>query len=144
MFYRLLLFIILMVVASTVLSVQHANVVPAKYMNARTDPNTNYWISYNKNLFNRYHNFRPYKLFSNILLVSINRSCKNIKNIICVTCQEFNNFKDQCPDVSMDKKINLYILGTDSCSLKTKIISSKLPNFNCTIFGDSGFTYTFN
>ena len=81
MFYRLLLFIILFVVASTVFSVQYANVVPVKYMNARTNPNTNHWISYNKNLFDRYYNFRPYKLFANILLVTINRRCKNIKKL---------------------------------------------------------------
>lgn len=121
------------------------NIVPVKFLQARHNPLNNNWISYNRNIFNQYHVSEPYKTFANILMIMRNRNCRQPYQLICVTCQEFNDFINMCPKTKLNNHINLYILnGNDSCSLKAKVISTPIPNFNCTIFKQNGFAYTFS
>ena len=147
MFYRFFYILVILCVHQSQLlqSSKSINIVPVKFLPARHDPMKNNWISYNENIFNQYHIFRPYITYANILMITRNRNCRHNYKWICVTCQEFNDFIDMCPNTEMNNHMNLYILnGNDSCSLKAKIISSPIPNFNCTIFKQNGFAYTFN
>ena len=143
--------IITIVLCLSLICVGHSktfNIIPARYLYARIDPTLNHWIGINQNLFARQSslNGRPYRnTFANLLVITRNRNCRTEHRILCIACQEFMDFVDKCPNTTIDNTLDLYIIqGIASCSVKAKVITLPIPNFNCTIFGNSGFAHTFS
>jgi len=121
-----------------------ANVISREFLDARKDHTMNKYLSYIKNLQEKYHTIINHQNdFSFFAQIVRKRGCNLNGELVCLQCSNFNGFniKKYCPTPKLNKMLEIHIIK--QCDMKVVVRTNALKNFDCKNFQNS-FIFTFS